>query len=189
MGKIFQDAVHGLIELSDIAIKIIDTPEFQRLREIKQLGAAYYVFSSASHNRFEHSLGVAYLAKKCLKELRSNQPELNISDNDILCVEVAGLCHDLGHGPFSHIYDDVFLAKKLESTHRYRHHEMRSIAILRPTFLLYPSYSKRDAAQPIMRVSSSKRENARVCVGVSFTTPPFVFLIIFPLSSRIGFAQ
>ena len=130
MGKIFQDSVHGLIELSDIAIKIIDTPEFQRLREIKQLGAAYYVFSSASHNRFEHSLGVAYLAKKCLKELRSNQPELNISDNDILCVEVAGLCHDLGHGPFSHIYDDVFLAKKLESTHRYRHHEMRSIAIL-----------------------------------------------------------
>ena len=62
MGKIFQDSVHGTIELSPTSIQIVDTPEFQRLRNIKQLGAAYYVFSSASHNRFEHSIGVAFFS-------------------------------------------------------------------------------------------------------------------------------
>ena len=58
MGKLFQDSIHGTIELSPISVKIVDTPEFQRLRNIKQLGSAYYVFGSASHNRFEHSIGV-----------------------------------------------------------------------------------------------------------------------------------
>jgi HD superfamily phosphohydrolase len=130
MGKIFQDSVHGLIELSESSIKIIDTPEYQRLRNIKQLGAAYYVFSSASHNRFEHSIGVAFLAKQFLKELQMNQPELNITEEDLINVEIAGLCHDLGHGPFSHIYDDMFLANKLKDNHPYRHHESRSCAIL-----------------------------------------------------------
>ena len=100
MGKIFQDSVHGLIELSESSIKIIDTPEYQRLRNIKQLGAAYYVFSSASHNRFEHSIGVAFLAKQFLKELQTNQPELNIIEEDLINVEIdpvtkMNLCFDL----------------------------------------------------------------------------------------------
>ena len=130
MGKIFQDSVHGTIELSPTSIQIVDTPEFQRLRNIKQLGAAYYVFSSASHNRFEHSIGVAFLARSFLKELKNNQPELEITDQDLLNVEIAGLCHDLGHGPFSHIFDDAFLSNKLANDHPFRHHEQRSCAIL-----------------------------------------------------------
>ena len=127
--KIFHDAIHGTITLSNIAIKIIDTPEFQRLRNIKQLGSVYMVFSSASHNRFEHSLGVAYLAKKILESIKQKQNELVINDQDIINVEIAGLCHDLGHGPFSHIFDDLFLFKKYQDS-EFRHHEERSCVIL-----------------------------------------------------------
>jgi len=56
--------VHGLMRLDGISTLIVDTPQFQRLRELKQLGLTYFVFPSASHNRFEHSLGVAYKAQE-----------------------------------------------------------------------------------------------------------------------------
>nr|XP_020516710.1 deoxynucleoside triphosphate triphosphohydrolase SAMHD1-like isoform X1 [Labrus bergylta]XP_020516711.1 deoxynucleoside triphosphate triphosphohydrolase SAMHD1-like isoform X1 [Labrus bergylta] len=112
--KVFNDPIHGSIELHPLLIKIIDTPQFQRLRFIKQLGGVYFVYPGASHNRFEHSIGVGYLAGKLAEALRSRQPELNITDRDVLCVQIAGLCHDLGHGPFSHLYDGMFLPKALE---------------------------------------------------------------------------
>ena len=66
--KFFNDIIHGTIKLSSIAVSIIDTIEFQRLRNIKQLSTVNYVFPSAVHSRFEHSLGVAYLAKKLLQK-------------------------------------------------------------------------------------------------------------------------
>ncbi|XP_067651408.1 deoxynucleoside triphosphate triphosphohydrolase SAMHD1-like [Haliotis asinina] len=107
--KIFNDPIHGHVELHPLCVKIIDTPQFQRLRFIKQLGACYFVFPGAAHNRFEHSLGVCHLAGQLTRTLQRRQPELMISDEDILCVEIAGLCHDLGHGPFSHLFDGEFI--------------------------------------------------------------------------------
>ncbi|XP_059908093.1 deoxynucleoside triphosphate triphosphohydrolase SAMHD1-like [Gadus macrocephalus] len=109
--KVFNDPIHGHIELHPLLVKIIDTPQFQRLRNIKQLGGAYYVFPGASHNRFEHSIGVGYLAGELAKSLQKKQPkdELKITERDILCVQIAGLCHDLGHGPFSHLFDGMFI--------------------------------------------------------------------------------
>ncbi|XP_026187308.1 deoxynucleoside triphosphate triphosphohydrolase SAMHD1-like [Mastacembelus armatus] len=95
-GKVFNDPIHGHIELHPLLIKIIDTPQFQRLRNIRQLGGAYFVYPGASHNRFEHSLGVAYLAGELVDALSRRQPELQINPSDILCVQFAGLCHDLG---------------------------------------------------------------------------------------------
>uniref|UniRef100_A0A3P9DMV3 HD/PDEase domain-containing protein n=1 Tax=Maylandia zebra TaxID=106582 RepID=A0A3P9DMV3_9CICH len=101
--QVFNDPIHGHIELPPLLVKIIDTPQFQRLRKIKQLGGGYYVFPGASHNRFEHSVGVGHLAGELVKALRAKQleePSLNseslINDRDVLCVQIAGLCHDLG---------------------------------------------------------------------------------------------
>uniref|UniRef100_A0A4W6F4I1 HD domain-containing protein n=1 Tax=Lates calcarifer TaxID=8187 RepID=A0A4W6F4I1_LATCA len=108
---VFNDPIHGHVELHPLLVRIIDTPQFQRLRNIKQLGGAYYVYPGASHNRFEHSIGVAYLAGEFAQALRTRQPELDITDRDVLCVKIAGLCHDLGHGPFSHLFDGMFIPK------------------------------------------------------------------------------
>ncbi|MBN3304911.1 SAMH1 triphosphohydrolase, partial [Amia calva] len=118
--KVFNDPIHGHIEMHPLLVRIIDTPQFQRLRYIKQLGGAYFVFPGASHNRFEHSIGVGYLAGRLVQALHERQPELNITQRDMLCVQIAGLCHDLGHGPFSHMFDGIFLPKA-RAGHQWKH--------------------------------------------------------------------
>ncbi|XP_023186967.1 deoxynucleoside triphosphate triphosphohydrolase SAMHD1-like isoform X2 [Xiphophorus maculatus] len=119
-SKVFNDPIHGNIELHPILVKIIDTPQFQRLRNLKQLGGTYYVYPGASHNRFEHSIGVAHLAGELLQTLKEKQPGLGIDKRDILCVQIAGLCHDLGHGPFSHMFDQMFIPKA-RPNHKWSH--------------------------------------------------------------------
>ncbi|KAF0989347.1 hypothetical protein HZS_2437, partial [Henneguya salminicola] len=103
-----QDIAHGQIKLHPIVRKIIDTPQFQRLRNIKQLGLTSYVYMSAVHTRFEHSIGTAYLTYKLIKSLRqSNKNGDVITKQEELCLVIAGLCHDLGHGPFSHVFERI----------------------------------------------------------------------------------
>jgi HD superfamily phosphohydrolase len=113
--KIFNDPIHGNISFNPACVAIIDTPEFQRLRHLKQLGAGYWVYPGAGHNRFEHSLGVCYLAGQFVRHLK-NQDGIEITDKDVLCVEIAGLCHDLGHGPFSHTFDGKFIRSVVPRT-------------------------------------------------------------------------
>ncbi|XP_053387221.1 deoxynucleoside triphosphate triphosphohydrolase SAMHD1-like [Mercenaria mercenaria] len=114
--KVFNDPIHGNIELHPLCVRIVDTPQFQRLRFIKQLGGAYFVYPGAAHNRFEHSIGVCHLAGRLVRALKEKEFEdleekFKITPTDILCVEVAGLCHDLGHGPFSHLFDKTIIPK------------------------------------------------------------------------------
>jgi len=119
-SKILNDPIHGHIEIPSLCIRVMDTPQFQRLRYIKQLGTTYLVFPGASHNRFEHSVGVCYLAGELVKNLQIRQPELGITDQDVLCVQLAGLCHDLGHGPLSHLFEHSFV-HVLDPESKWRH--------------------------------------------------------------------
>ena len=128
MSKVIFDIVHGFIEIDELALSIIDTPEFQRLKNIKQLGVVHYVFPSATHTRFEHSIGVYHLAGELLSNLVKNQPDIDITNRDIQLIKIAGLCHDLGHGPYSHLLDNHIL--NLNNS-IYRIHENRSILILK----------------------------------------------------------
>lgn len=130
MNKIIFDPLYGPIELTKKCLQIIDTKEFQRLRCIKQLGSCYYVFPGAVHNRFEHSIGVCFLAKELLTNLLNKQPEIEICNEIKECIPIAGLCHDLGHGPFSHCFDNDFLSKYMDKKNKLFHHENRSIIML-----------------------------------------------------------
>ncbi|RDB20331.1 Deoxynucleoside triphosphate triphosphohydrolase SAMHD1 [Hypsizygus marmoreus] len=113
VARSVKDPIHDLIPLSLRLSRFIDTKQFQRLRSIKQLGTSYYVWIGASHNRFEHCIGVAFLARSMASHLQKRQPELGITDRDIECIEIAGLCHDLGHGPWSHVWDGLFIPQAL----------------------------------------------------------------------------
>ncbi|RPF54063.1 HD domain-containing protein [Aquisalibacillus elongatus] len=104
--KVFKDPVHRYIHVRDRVIwDLIGTPEFQRLRRIKQLGTTYLTFHGAEHSRFSHSLGVYEIVRRIVENFRE-QPNWN--ENDRLLCLCAALLHDLGHGPFSHSFEKVF---------------------------------------------------------------------------------
>jgi len=127
--KVFNDSVHGPIKLHEVLVAIIDTPQYQRLKDIKQLGTAYWVFPGACHNRFEHGIGTSHLSGLMIETLRehhagdiNNNNLVEISDTEILCIKIAALCHDIGHGPFSHFFDGVFIKRlypEIGWTHEY----------------------------------------------------------------------
>lgn len=110
--KHIKDPLHGYIDVPKPELTIINTPTYQRLRRIKQLGMSETVYPSASHTRFAHSLGVMHLARKLGKSI-------GLSDNQVRENQVAGLLHDLGHLPFSHTFEDLF-----ESRLGYSHEEI-----------------------------------------------------------------
>lgn len=101
------DPVHGTISLSELEMKVIDTPVFQRLRNVKQLGFAHYVFPGADYSRFAHSLGVCHLVGRQLGALNADN---SINETDLQDYRLAGLLHDVGHYPFSHAFEEAIEA-------------------------------------------------------------------------------
>ena len=99
-----KDPVHGYIEVTPTERAIIDTPQFQRLRRVKQLSAAHLTYPGAEHTRFQHSLGVMHLSGEIARRLQD--VEL-IDQEDASKIRIAGLLHDIGHGPFSHLFEEV----------------------------------------------------------------------------------
>lgn len=117
-----RDPVHGLIvfrkdeQLDQLAWRLLDTPEFQRLRRIKQLGPAEFVFPSATHSRFAHCIGVFHTARKLIEIIKREIGD----DFDAERAEVAvlaALLHDLGHGPLSHAFESVQKARGQKKKH------------------------------------------------------------------------
>lgn len=105
--KVFKDPVHRYVHVRDQVIwDLIGTKEFQRLRRIRQLGTTYLVFHGAEHSRFNHSLGVYEVVRRIIDDIFRGRPDWN--DEDRLLVLCAALLHDLGHGPFSHAFENVF---------------------------------------------------------------------------------
>jgi HD superfamily phosphohydrolase len=110
MERIYRDPVHNIIALSEerpddaLLVRLIDTPEFQRLRHIKQLGLALYTYQGAEHSRFTHSLGVMHVMTRVLDRLGERYP---VSAEARVVARAAALLHDIGHGPFSHVIEKV----------------------------------------------------------------------------------
>ncbi len=116
MPRQFRDPIHGFIEVSDLELKIIDSPPFQRLRNIKQLATTYLVYPGAEHTRFGHSLGVMHLVTRAFESALENY---KIAQGKVLfestrkewykqILRLIALTHDLGHAPFSHASEALF---------------------------------------------------------------------------------
>jgi HD superfamily phosphohydrolase len=108
------DRVHGDLVFPEFVERLVRTPEFQRLDRIRQLGGCSFVYPSATHTRLEHSLGVCHLARVLGEHLQRLRPDL-VSTDDVVCLQLAGLLHDLGHGPFSHLFEE-FVREKCDAT-------------------------------------------------------------------------
>ena len=110
-SRTYHDPLHGAITLrfddpvESLLIRLIDTPEFQRLRRIRQLGNASLTFHGAEGSRFTHSLGAMYIARRAFSLLCDRYPSLLPYRALVLC---GALLHDLGHGPFSHTAEEIF---------------------------------------------------------------------------------
>ena len=103
------DPIHDFVRVYDNELKIIDTPIFQRLRRIRQLSGAHLIYPGAQHTRFEHSLGVMHIASMAGQALAEKGI---VSSDDIQNLRLAGLLHDIGHGPFSHLFEEIFEEKR-----------------------------------------------------------------------------
>lgn len=121
-----QDELYGPLDIPAYCWYIIDTPEYQRMRYIPQLGCASLIFPGATHTRFEHCLGCAHLANVFLTHISRAQPEIELKEEYWQSVIIAALSHDLGHGPWSHCFEAV--------AHQYSEvwdHEQMSCSILK----------------------------------------------------------
>lgn len=112
---ILRDAVHGLVsfeaEEEQVIVDLLDAPEIQRLRRIRQLGVASYAFPGAEHTRFAHAIGAAHVMKLFLARLRQIQGDLpfwqQVTSERAQEALAAAFLHDVGHGPLSHLFEDA----------------------------------------------------------------------------------
>src|SRR6478609_2009778 len=112
---ILRDPIHGLVSFEAeeelVAPKLIDTPEVQRLRRVRQLGVTSFAFPGAEHSRFAHAVGAAFVMKLLLARLRAIHGELpfwqRVTSDRARDALAAAILHDVGHGPLSHLFEDA----------------------------------------------------------------------------------
>lgn len=113
--KVLRDPIHNYIHVEyQVIWDCINAKEMQRLRRIHQLGGDFQVYHTAEHSRFSHSLGVYEIVRRMVSEITSLNNELD--DYEKVTAMLAGLLHDLGHGPFSHAFETISLLKHEEYT-------------------------------------------------------------------------
>ncbi|MEM3377549.1 MAG: HD domain-containing protein, partial [Candidatus Bathyarchaeia archaeon] len=108
-----KDPVHGYVYITEAEKELIDSYPMQRLRRLRQLAGSEYVYPGANHTRFEHCVGTMYLAGKVVEN-----PNISrlVGDEEANLARIAALLHDVGHGPFSHVFEQL-LIRDLEKTH------------------------------------------------------------------------
>ncbi len=125
-GAVIRDPVHGDIELTGEELSLLDTPDMQRLRGVRQLGTAYLVFPGAQHSRFEHSLGTLHVAARMIDAInrsreRAPLERIGIAPDEARIVRAAALVHDVTHIPFGHgIEDQSGILERHDSPERFR---------------------------------------------------------------------
>lgn len=135
--KRLRDPIHGLIvfdmcdDVDRAAWRLIDTPEFQRLRRVKQLGFSELVFPGATHNRFAHSVGVFHVARQLMEVAKPwiNSARWHNQRRNVALL--AALLHDLGHGPFSHAFEVAEQERLKAIPGAYRHHEVWTAELIK----------------------------------------------------------
>src|SRR5271157_1578517 len=108
-----KDPVHGYVYITEEERDLIDSYPVQRLHRLRQLAGAEYVYPGANHTRFEHSVGVMYLAGRVVENPNVSQ---YVNEEEAEMIRIASLLHDVGHGPFSHVFEQL-LDRKLNQTH------------------------------------------------------------------------
>ena len=140
MIKRIRDPVHGLItfdfskEVDKAAWRLINTPEFQRLRRVKQLGVSEFTFPGATHTRLSHSIGVFHLARRLMEVAERYVPADKLSQSRKRTALLASLLHDIGHGPFSHAFESAEKARIERAglpSEGYRDHEHWTAELIR----------------------------------------------------------
>ncbi|MDB4912502.1 MAG: metal-dependent phosphohydrolase sub protein [Gemmatimonadetes bacterium] len=107
MDEIIRDPLWNNIRIDPLAMRLVDTRAFQRLRYVRQLGLAYFVYPGASHSRFEHALGAYHLARRTLNQFADRGNEPQVDRDSAMLVRCAALLHDIGHYPFSHALEEI----------------------------------------------------------------------------------
>src|SRR5262245_4983223 len=102
--KLIVDSIHGDIHLTPVELRVVDTASFQRLRHLKQLGMAQVTYPNATHTRFAHSVGVLGIMAKITAIAKK---KLQLDDDKVEDIRLAGLLHDIGHYPYSHLMERV----------------------------------------------------------------------------------
>ena len=131
------DPIYGSLQLSNMCLQVAQSAVVQRLKNISQLG--YIGNFLPLVTRYEHSLGVAHLSRIAGQSLQQNHPEYKISEREILRLELAGLLHDCGHGPFSHTFDYEYLPHTKFHKHPNHYHEKRSLQLVPLALENYPT--------------------------------------------------
>ena len=105
--EIIRDPLWNNIRLDPLSFELIDTPAFQRLRYVRQLGLAFLVYPGATHSRFEHALGTYHLARRTLSLFEEHHDYGALGRDECMLTRIAALLHDIGHYPFSHALEEI----------------------------------------------------------------------------------